>query len=227
MHRGIAQLLLAAALLAAPWAQLATANETDDTAEAAPGASRLVSLVLPIEFQSQLREPAPPDWHQAWTPYCAAASSIMVIRELDVRLVRPDKLIHTFRIGRHGNTTEDPGLDPDGIAHLMRAFGGEGRIHVHRSTASWLDDVVGRLNNGVAVVALTLGGDHAVTVYGYEAVRGGEITALYAADPLSEHMGPVPIDRWFEWPLWMGQPFAAAGPEWRDAYVFVTYRDYR
>jgi len=189
--------------------------------------ARRVSLVLPVRYQSQMREAPPAGWNEEWTPYCGAASSIMVMREIDARLVPPDKLAHTFRIGRAGNTTNDPGLDPDGIAHLMQAYGGEGRIHVHRSAGAWLDDVVGRLNNGVAVVALTLAGDHAVTVYGYEAVAGGEVTALYVADPLSEHMGPVSIDGWFGSWLWMGARFAAAGPSWQGAYVFVTYRDFR
>ena len=202
-------------------------SDPPSAAAVAIPASARVSLVRPIQFQSQLREASPAAWQQDWTPYCAAASSIMVIREIDAGLVKPDQLAHTFRIGRRGNTTDDPGLDPDGIAYLMQSYGGEGRIHAHRSALAWLDDVVGRLNHGVAVVALTLAGDHAVTVYGYEAVRGGEITALFVADPLSEYVGPVPIDDWFESFVWMGARFAAPGPQWHGTYVFVTYSDFR
>lgn len=205
---------------------LAPASRADPVArDRAPAA--LVSLARPIRFQSQLDESAPAGWEGEGTPFCAAAASIMVLadfgRVLDVR----DPLARTFRIGRSGNSTDDPGIDPDGVAHLMRIHSGDGAIHVHRSRWTFIDDVIGRLNHGVPVVAFTTAGDHAVTVFGYEAVNGGDVTALLAADPLSGYVGPVPIEEWFGAPVWMGQLFAAAGGRWQGAYVFVAYRDFR
>lgn len=185
-----------------------------------------ISLARAVEFQSQLSEAPPPTWAQPFTPYCAAAASIMVMRQFGLGH-EAGALAKTFAIGRLGNTTDDPGLDPTGIAHLMRAYGGEGRIHASRSPWAFVDDLVGRLNHGVSVVALTEAGNHTVTVFGYEAVPGGEVTGLYVADPLSGYVGLVGIDAWFTNPSWMGQRFRAAGPSWREAYVFVTYRDFR
>lgn len=184
------------------------------------------SLVHQIEFQSQLSEAPPRSWVQPFTPYCAAAASIMVMRAFGISH-GAGALTRTFATGRAGNTTNDPGLDPDGIAHLMRAYGGEGRIHTARSPWAFIDDVVGRLNNGVSVVALTEAGNHTVTVFGYEAIRGGEVTGLYVADPLTGFAGLLGVDEWFTAPYWMGERFSAAGPAWQDSYVFVTYRDFR
>lgn len=196
-------------------------------AEACDTVAPRVSLVLPIAYQSQLIEPAPPTWAGDWTPYCAAAAALMVMRSFDVFLFGPGALTRTFDVGRAGNTTEDLGLDPDGISHLMRVYGGRGIVHAHAWDVEALDDLIGRLNHRSPVVALTQSGNHAVTVYGYEAVMDGPITALYVADPLNGHVGPVTVEEWFSSPLWMGWRFAAPGPRWQGSYVFVTYRDFR
>lgn len=185
-----------------------------------------VSHAVPVRYVSQLAEPAPAGWRASATPYCAAAAGLTVMESFGV--VPPaSPLATTFAIGRAGNTTNDPGLDPDGISHLMRRFGGEGRIHAYTDRGRALDELVGRLNRSAPVVALTQGGNHAVTVYGYEAIAGGAVTSLYVADPLSGFMGLIPVERWIGAHLWMGTPFSAPGEAWRGKHVFVTYRDAR
>jgi hypothetical protein len=194
-------------------------------ADAAP-IRAIVSYVVPVRYVSQLAEPAPADWRAGATPYCAAAASLTVMQSFGVE--PPERpLATTFAIGRSGNTTSDPGIDPDGISHLMRHFGGEGRIHVHVERGAWLHDLIARLDQRAPVVALTQAGNHAVTVYGYQKVEGGAVTALYVADPLSGHVGLVGIDSWLSTHRWMGTPFAAPGEAWRGKFVFVTYRDAR
>lgn len=185
-----------------------------------------VSHSVPVRYVSQLAEPAPAGWRASATPYCAAAAGLTVMESFGV--VPPvSPLATTFAIGRAGNTTNDPGLDPDGISYLMRRFGGEGRIHAYADRGKALDELVGRLNQNAPVVALTQGGNHAVTVYGYEAIAGGAVMALYVVDPLSGFMGLVPIERWLGEHLWMGTPFTSPGDAWRGTYVFVAYRDAR
>lgn len=194
-------------------------------ADAAP-LRALVSHAVPVRYVSQLAEPAPAGWRASATPYCAAAASLTVMESFGVPLPA-SPLATTFAIGRAGNTTDDPGLDPDGISHLMRHFGGDGRIHAYADRGRALDELIGRLNANAPVVALTQAGNHAVTVYGYQALAGGPVTALYVADPLSGFMGLVPVEHWLWWHFWMGTPFAAPGPAWRGTFVFVSYRDAR
>lgn len=194
-------------------------------AEAAP-LRALVEHAVPVRYVSQLAEPAPTYWRAGATPYCAAAASLTVMESFGVPLPA-SPLATTFAIGRAGNTTDDPGLDPDGISHLMRHFGGDGRIHAYADRGRALDELIGRLNANAPVVALTQAGNHAVTVYGYQALAGGPVTALYVADPLSGFMGLVPVDRWLWAHLWMGTPFTAPGAAWRGTFVFVSYRDAR
>lgn len=195
-------------------------------ARAAERAAPLVSHTVPVTYVSQLAEPAPTWWRARATPYCAAAASLTVMASFGVALPsRP--LSTTFAIGRLGNTTSDPGLDPHGISHLMRHYGGEGRIHAYSDRGRALHELIGRLNASVPVVALTQAGNHAVTVYGYEAISGGPPTALYVADPLSGFMGRVAIGWWQSDHLWMGSAFAAPGAEWQGRFVFVSYRESR
>lgn len=189
-------------------------------------AALIVSHTVPVTYVSQLAEPAPTWWRAGATPYCAAAASLTVMASFGVALPA-NPLSTTFEIGRLGNTTADPGLDPNGISHLMRHYGGDGRIHAYADRGSALHELIGRLNASVPVVALTQAGNHAVTVYGYEAISGGPATALYVADPLSGFMGRVPIGTWQSDHFWMGSGFKAHGPEWQGRFVFVSYRDWR
>lgn len=185
-----------------------------------------VSRTLPVTYVSQLAEPAPVWWRAGATPYCAAAAALTVMSSFGLEF--PDSpLATTFATGRRGNTTPDPGLDPNGLAYLMRFYGGEGRIHSYADRGTALDELVGRLNASVPVVAFTQAGNHAVTVYGYEAISGGPVTALFVADPLSGFMGRVSVESWTGTHLWMGSGFAAAGPEWWGRFIFVSYRDWR
>ncbi len=201
------------------------------TVAAAPAGGRepaalLVSHTVPVAHVSQLAEPAPIWWRAGATPYCAAAASLSVMASFGVAFPS-SPLRTTFDIGRQGNTTTDPGLDPNGISYLMRSYGGEGRIHALADRGTALHELVGRLNASVPVVALTQAGNHTVTVFGYEAIAGGSVTGLYVADPLSGFMGRVGIESW-QWDhLWMGSAFAAAGPDWQGRFVFVSYREWR
>jgi hypothetical protein len=192
---------------------------------AAAGPS-MVSAVTPVAYVSQLSEPAPTWWRWVGTPYCAAAASLMVMSAFGVP-TPAQPLATTFAIGRAANTSEDLGIDPDGIAHLMRTYGGSGGVHIYSDQATALDHLIGRLNHGAPVVVLSKSGWHTVVAYGYEAVAGGPVTAIYAADPLSGHNGKVAIDRWLGDPEWWGGRFTAPGEKWRGAWVFVTYHDFR
>lgn len=202
------------------------------TVAAAPGggtaerAAVLVSHTVPVSYVSQLAEPAPVWWRASATPYCAAAAAMTVMTSFGVEFPRP-RLATTFGIGRQGNTTSDPGIDPHGLSYLMRHFGGDGRIHSYADRGTALHELVGRLNASVPVVAFTQAGNHAVTVYGYEAIAGGSVTGLYVADPLSGFMGRVGLESWQSSHLWMGSAFSAPGPEWRGRFVFVSYREWR
>ncbi len=141
--------------------------------------------------------------------------------------VPPPPIRTLFATGRQGNTTSDPGIDPDGASHMMQAFGGEGKIHGYYSSAAMLEELVGRINHRAPVVVFVQAGNHAVLAYGYEADRNGAITAIYAADPLSGVNGRVPIHAWLNWYDWMGVPFRAPGEKWRNQYLFVSYRDFQ
>lgn len=182
--------------------------------------------VMNVPFVSQLREPAPPYWTAPGTPYCAAAASLGILQFFNAALPAQANLRSLFELGRSGNTTADPGLDPDGISLLLRTYGGEGKIYVLPDRRQALSEMVGRLNYGSPVVALTQGGNHAVTVYGYEADLGGTVTALYVADPLSGFSGRVSVAAWQTAALWSGTPFQAGGAKWAGAFVFVAYRDF-
>ena len=189
-------------------------------------AAVLVSHTVPVAYVSQLAEPAPVWWRARATPYCAAAAGMTVMSSFGVQF--PSAPIRsTFAIGRQGNTTADPGLDPDGLSHVMRHYGGDGRIHSYADRGSALHEMVGRLNASAPVVAFTQAGNHAVTVYGYEAIARGSVTALFVADPLSGFMGRVGVETWQSSHLWMGSGFSAPGAQWQGRFVFVTYRETR
>lgn len=179
-------------------------------------------LVLPIRFVSQLSEPAPVGWEYQLTPYCVAAASVMVMSAFQVETW---SLAATFAVGQAGNVTWDPGIDPAGNSHLMRYFGGEGRIHSYWNRQEALQALVWRLNDGSPVVFYGQGGNHAMVAYGYEADWAGTVTSIYVADPLG-FMGPV--DSWSFMNLydWFGSPFTALGDDWQGSWIFVTYLDF-
>lgn len=184
-----------------------------------PAQPKTVSVVIPIRYISQQSEPAPAGWNAWYTPYCVAASAAMVFSAHGVAL--PHEPLQTFfRVGRSGNTTEDPGIDPDGALHLMKSLGGNGAIHMYADPSSALTALVKHLASRSPVVVFTQAGNHAVVAYGFEAVEGGSpVTALYLADPLGS-MGRVPIQNAYQW---FGKPFSAPGEKWRGKYVFVTF----
>lgn len=186
-------------------------------------AAGTVSLILPIEFVSQLAEPAPLGWLYQLTPYCVAAASTMVMSTFGVETW---SLAETFRVGQRGNQTWDPGIDPAGNSYLFRYFGGEGQIHSYWDRSVVLNELVGRLNYGSPVVFYSQAGNHAMVAYGYEADWGGTVTAIYVADPLG-FMGAV--DSWSFMNLyeWFGFPFTALGDDWQGSWTFVAYRDFR
>lgn len=180
-------------------------------------------LILPIRFVSQLSEPAPIWWGGELTPYCVAAASIMVMSTFQVETW---SLAAMFAVGQSGNVTGDPGIDPAGNAHLMRYFGGQGRVHSYWDRSTALNELVGRLNSGSPVVIFGQAGNHAMVAYGYEADWGGSVTAIYVADPLG-FMGQV--DTWSFMNLydWFGTPFTAMGDDWKGSWTFVAYRESR
>lgn len=187
-------------------------------------AESIAKLVLPLEYISQLSEPAPSYWQQPGTPYCAAASAMMIIRSFGVKV---PSLAQTFEKGRQGNSTDDPGLDPDGVSYLMRLYGGEGRVRSYKDPGTALHELVGRLNNGSPVVVFGQEGGHAVVAYGYEAIWNGPIIAIYAADPLTGFAGRVSIEAWTGHWHWFKDAFTAPGEKWKGTWTFVSYQDFR
>lgn len=187
----------------------------------APQTSTAVSrLILPIRYVSQLAEPAPANWAYGLTPYCVAAASIMVMSTFQVETW---SLAAMFAVGQRGNTTWDPGIDPAGNAHLMRYFGGQGKIHSFWDRSTALNELVGRLNNGSPVVFYGQAGNHAMVAYGYEADAGGTVTVIFVADPLG-FMGAVESWSFMNSYEWFGSPFTALGDDWKGSWTFVTYR---
>lgn len=195
-------------------------NDNLTAPQTSPAISR---LILPIRFVSQLSEPAPADWTYGLTPYCVAAASTMVMSAFQVETW---SLAAMFAIGQRGNTTWDPGIDPAGNAHLMRYFGGEGKIHSYWDRSTALNELVGRLNNGSPVVIFGQAGNHAMVAYGYEADAGGSVTGIFVADPLG-FMGLVETRSFMNEYAWFGSPFAALGNEWQGSWTFVSYRSFR
>ena len=189
----------------------------------APQNSPVVSrLILPIRYVSQLAEPAPVGWNYKLTPYCVSAASAMVMSTFGIEAW---SLAATFDLGKRGNTTRDPGIDPAGNAHLMRYFGGQGKIHSYWDRSTALNELIGRLNNGSPVVFYGQAGNHAMVAYGYEADWGGTVTAIYVADPLG-FMGLVETKSFMNEYAWFGYPFTALGNEWQGSWTFVSYRSF-
>lgn len=192
-------------------------------------AAQIVSMTVPgVQYVSQTTEPSPAGWRTATTPYCAAASSLAVMSAFGLVPPTANPLQTAFSIGYRGNTLRgEDGLDPAGVSALMRYYGGEGRVHMYTNKYVALTELVGRLNARVPVVIFGEAGYHAQVVYGYQAnVATGEITGIYAQDPLSGFRGLLSANTFMSQYLWWGSPFSSAGNLWRGNYVFVSYREF-
>lgn len=191
-------------------------------------AAQIVSMTVPgVQYVSQTTEPSPAGWRTATTPYCAAASSLSVMSAFGIVPPASQPLLTAFKIGYSGNTLRGAdGLDPAGVSTLMKYYGGEGRVHMYTNKFVALTELVGRLNARVPVVIFGEAGYHAQVVYGYQAnAATGEITGIYAADPLSGFRGLLSASTFMSQYLWWGSPFSSAGNLWRGNYVFVSYRE--
>ncbi|HEV2249750.1 MAG TPA: hypothetical protein VGT60_04505 [Candidatus Limnocylindria bacterium] len=191
-------------------------------------AAVIVSMTVPgVQYVSQTTEPSPAGWRTATTPYCAAASSLSVMSAFGLVPPPANPLQTVFTIGYQGNSLRgEVGLDPAGVSHLMRYYGGEGRVHMYTNKWVALTELVGRLNARSPVVIFGEAGYHAQTVYGYQAnLATGEITGIYAQDPLSGFRGLLSANAFMSQYLWWGSPFRSAGSLWRGNYVFVSYRE--
>ena len=192
-------------------------------------AANTVSFTVPgVRYVSQTTEPSPAGWRTATTPYCAAASSLAVLSAFGIAAPATNPLQTVFAIGYQGNSLRgEVGLDPAGVSYLMRSYGGEGRVHMYTSRYIALTELVGRLNARVPVVVFIEAGYHAGVVYGYQAnADTGEVTGLYAQDPLSGFRGLVPTSTFFSSYTWWGSTFSSAGALWRGNYVFVSYKEF-
>ncbi|HEV2010269.1 MAG TPA: papain-like cysteine protease family protein [Candidatus Limnocylindria bacterium] len=195
-----------------------------------PAAAALtVSMTVPgVPYVSQLTEPSPAGWRTSTTPYCAAASSLAVMSAFGLVPPAANPLQTAFSVGYRGNTLRgEVGLDPAGVSSLMKYYGGEGRVHMYTNKFVALTELVGRLNARVPVVIFGEAGYHAQVVYGYQAnAATGEITGVYAQDPLSGFRGLLSANTFMSQYLWWGSPFSSAGNLWRGNYVFVSYREF-
>jgi hypothetical protein len=193
------------------------------------GAAQIVSMTVPgVQYVSQKTEPSPAGWRTATTPYCAAASSLAVMSAFGLAAPAVNPLQTAFGIGYQGNSLRgEVGLDPAGVSYLMKYYGGEGRVHMYTNKFVALTELVGRLNARVPVVIFGEAGYHAQVVYGYQAnIATGEITGIYAQDPLSGFRGLLSANTFLSQYLWWGSPFSSAGNLWRGNYVFVSYREF-
>ncbi len=212
-------------LLACAFATLVTFAAS---AQPAAGA-QMVSMTIPgVQYVSQLTEPSPAGWRTPTTPYCAAASSLAVMSAFGLIPSTVSPLQTAFSIGYRGNSLRsEVGLDPAGVSYLMKYYGGEGRVHMYTNKYIALTELVGRLNARVPVVIFGEAGYHAQVVYGYQAnAATGEITGIYAQDPLSGFRGLLSASTFMSQYLWWGSPFSSAGNLWRGNYVFVSYREF-
>ena len=195
-----------------------------------PAAAALtVSMTIPgVQYVSQLTEPSPAGWRTATTPYCAAASSLAVMSAFGLVPPATNPLQTVFNIAYQGNSLRgEVGLDPAGVSYLMKYYGGEGRVHMYTNKFVALTELVGRLNARAPVVIFGEAGYHAQTVYGYQAnAVTGQITGIYAQDPLSGFRGLLSADAFISQYLWWGSSFSSAGSLWRGNYVFVSYREF-
>jgi hypothetical protein len=192
-------------------------------------AAVIVSMTVPgVPFVSQLTEPSPAGWWTSTTPYCAAASSLSVMETFGLVAPATDPLQTVFKIAYQGNSLRnETGLDPAGVSYLMKYYGGEGRVHMYTNKWIALTELVGRLNARVPVVIFAEAGYHAEVVYGYQANSAtGEITGIYAQDPLSGFRGLVSANDFLSQYHWWGSSFSSAGTLWRGNYVFVSYREF-
>jgi hypothetical protein len=192
-------------------------------------AAQIVSMTVPgVPYVSQLTEPSPAGWRTVTTPYCAAASSLSVMGTFGLVPPADNPLQTVFKIAYHGNSLRnEDGLDPAGVSHLMKYYGGEGRVHMYTNKWIALTELVGRLNARVPVVIFGEAGYHAQTVYGYQAnAATGEITGIYALDPFTGFRGLVPANDFLSKYRWWGSSFMSAGSLWRGNYVFVSYREF-
>ena len=194
----------------------------------AAGAQIVSMTVSGVPYVSQKTEPSPAGWRTATTPYCAVASSLAVMTAFGVATPATNPLQTVFNIGYQGNSLRgEVGLDPAGVSYLMKYFGGEGRVHMYTNKFVALTELVGRLNAYAPVVIFGEAGYHALVVYGYQAnAATGEITGLYAQDPLSGFRGLVSANTFMSTYLWWGSAFSSAGSLWRGNYVFVSYKEF-
>ena len=193
------------------------------------GAAFTVSMTVPgVRYVSQKTEPSPAGWRTATTPYCAVASSLAVMSAFGVAAPATNPLQTVFQIGYRGNSLRgEVGLDPAGVSYLMKYYGGEGRVHMYTNKYVALTELIGRLNALAPVVIFGEAGYHAQVVYGYEAnAATGEITGIYAQDPLSGFRGLISANTFVSAYLWWGSPFSSAGNLWRGNYVFVSYKEF-
>jgi hypothetical protein len=137
-------------------------------------------------------------------------------------------LLTVFKIAYQGNSLRgETGLDPAGVSYLMKYYGGEGRVHMYTNKFVALTELVGRLNARVPVVIFAEAGYHAEVVYGYQAnAATGEVTGIYAQDPLTGFRGLVSANSFLSQYHWWGSSFSSAGNLWRGNYVFVSYREF-
>ena len=193
------------------------------------GAAFTVSMTVPgVRYVSQKTEPSPAGWRTSTTPYCAVASSLAVMSAFGIAPPATNPLQTGFQIGYRGNSLRgEVGLDPAGVSYLMKSFGGEGRVHMYTNKYVALTELIGRLNAFAPVVIFGEAGYHAQVVYGYEAnAATGEITGIYAQDPLSGFRGLISANTFMSTYLWWGSPFSSAGNLWRGNYVFVSYKEF-
>ncbi len=192
-------------------------------------AAQIVSMTVPgVQYVSQLTEPSPAGWRTTTTPYCAAASSLSVMSAFGLVPPASNPLQTVFGIAYGGNSLRgEVGLDPAGVSSLMKYYGGEGRVHMYTNKFVALTELVGRLNARVPVVIFAEAGYHAEVVYGYQAnAATGEITGIYAQDPLSGFRGLLSANTFMSQYHWWGSSFSSAGNLWRGNYVFVSYREF-
>lgn len=124
-------------------------------------------------------------------PLACAAASIRIIQNYTTG---EDKLTATqiLQLGQQLNKSADPGTDPAGIAAVLHRLSDQNNYHYYRYDTR--DDATGAavywlVRSGKPVIVLTLGGQHAPVVTGFQGAYG-----TYYDDPANKIAGVIVED---------------------------------
>lgn len=178
------------------------------------------------------------EFEQGVQPVACAAASCRIVQLYNTG-TDPLTATEILELGRALNVSNDPGLDPVAIAAILERLDERNDYHYYRydtreeatsAAVYWL------LRSGKPVIAITLAGQHAPTIIGFEGTWGtgyddpvNEVTGVVVQDPQRGDMRPetahrrpdkyrtpefqtgrlLGMDEWLGDEWWFGFPFFA------------------